>query len=393
MTLTHPSVTAAPLVVSLLTPPGRGALAVVGLAGESAAPTVDSLLVPSAGPPVSSRADGSICFGRWTGRSGGAGEDVVVVRRGPGLIEVHCHGGLAAPEAVIESLVAAGAGRLSWSEWLRAVEPDAIAAEARELLPLAGGPKAASILARQLAGRLHETLCRIEGLTCPAEVSAAVDRLLRAARVGMRLATPWRVVLAGDVNAGKSSLLNVLAGYARSIVSELPGTTRDLVEVRLVIEGWEMHLIDTAGLRDPDTACSAVEREGIARAVAARRSADLVVWVRPADAAPFAGPTRPGELVALSKTDLGMPTGRLPADAIPTSAVTGVGVAELAGRIAAALVPEERDEPTLLSGAVPFTARQVAMLTLLRDAAGGRPRAEAGAQALPPRPRTTGPAG
>ena len=363
--------------VSLLTPPGRGALAVVAVAGPAAGRIIDRLFTARSGRPVSSRRDGAICVGHWRSNGAGPGEELVVVRHRADLFEVHCHGGLAAPAAVIESLVALGAERLPWPEWLARNGASATAIEAREALCRAAGPKAARILARQLAGAFESEVERIERLnaTDDAAAAAAVARLMRAARVGLRLTRPWRVVLVGAVNAGKSSLANALAGHARCLVSPLPGTTRDLVTTRLVLEGWELDLVDTAGLRNvtaiggqADARLGDTERAGIARAEAARAEADLVLHVIPADAFTAERPTpQAGELVVMSKCDL-RPAAACPPWCLPTSATTGSGIDELAARIAAAVVPEERNEPDLLAGAVPFTDRQVAAVTRLRRA-------------------------
>jgi tRNA modification GTPase len=346
-------------VVALLTPPGRGALAVVGAAGAGAEALVDAVFVARGGRPVAGRADGAIAFGSW---GGAGGEDVVVVRHAAERLEVHCHGGLAAAAAIVASLVARGAREIDWRQWLAGCGRDAgaVAAEAREALPLAGGPKAARILCRQLAGTLDAEIARIERLVAVGEgdaASAAVARLLRAARVGLRLTRPWRVVVAGTVNAGKSSLVNALAGHARAIVSPIPGTTRDLVETRLVLDGWEIELIDTAGIRAAPA--GAVEAAGIARATAAAATADLVLRVVPADAAHACPAAGPQELVVLSKGDLAPSAQHGALGAIRTSAVTGAGIEELARCIVAAVVPEETAEPDLLAGAVPFTQRQI----------------------------------
>jgi tRNA modification GTPase len=349
--------------VALLTPPGRGALAVVGVAGSAALLAVARLFHPRGGVPLANRPDGAIAFGRWGDPE--RGEELVVVRRTPELLEVHCHGGFAASAAVIESLEAAGAVRQPWPEWLAAVGASEIEIEAREALAQVSGPKAARILARQLAGELGREFDRIETLRAAgqkAEADAAVARLERAARVGLRLTKPWRVVIAGPVNAGKSSLVNALAGHARSIVSAEPGTTRDLLETRIVLDGWEIDLIDTAGLRGADlAAASPTERAGIERALAAAAAADLVVNVM--DRMPDACATGHGSRVTvISKCDLA-PTGDVPlAGAIHTSTVTGEGIAELAAAIVRRLVPEEHEDPALLAGPVPFTERQKALL-------------------------------
>jgi tRNA modification GTPase len=283
-----------------------------------------------------------------------------VVRHSAERLEVHCHGGLAASEAVLESLQQSGAVRQPWQEWLAAGGASVIEVEAREALARVGGPKAAQILTRQLAGALDAELARIAALAAAGDVAtaeAARSRLRRAARVGLRLTRPWRVVLAGDVNAGKSSLVNAIAGHARSIVSAEPGTTRDVLETRLVLDGWEIDLIDTAGLRDDPA--GPTEAAGIAKARDAAATADLVVHVvdardgRQAEACP----TSP--MLVLSKCDLVSDDGDGPPRAIRTSAVTGLGIEALATAIVHRLVPEEHDEPDLLLGAVPFTQRQV----------------------------------
>jgi tRNA modification GTPase len=346
------------LRVALLTPPGRGALAVVGVAGSGALAAVATLFVPRGPALLADRPDGAVVFGRWGDPE--RGEELVVVRHSAERFEVHCHGGLAASEAVLASLEQSGAVRQPWQEWLAEGGASTIEVEAREALALVGGPKAAQILCRQLAGALDAELARIAALESSGDTSgaaAALDRLRRAARVGLRLTRPWRVVVAGDVNAGKSSLVNALAGHGRSIVSAEPGTTRDVLETRLVLEGWEIDLVDTAGLRDDPA--GPTEAAGIARARDAVATADLVVHVVDARDGRQAEACPPSSMLVLAKCDLASHDGDAPPDAIRTSAVTGFGIDVLAAAIIRRLVPEEHDEPDLLLGAVPFTQRQV----------------------------------
>jgi tRNA modification GTPase len=358
--------------VAVLTPPGRGALAVVGVTGVGAALLVDAVFAARGGRAVAGRADGAVAFGSW---GGVGGEEVVVVRHAADRVEVHCHGGLAAAAAIGASLVGRGAHEIDYRAWLSRSDHDAgtTAVEARTALPFAGGPKAARMLCRQLAGALDAEIARIERLVMAGETDVAriaVDRLVRASRVGLRLNRPWRVVVTGAVNTGKSSLVNALAGHARSIVSPVPGTTRDLVETRIALDGWEVDLIDTAGIREQPA--GAVEAAGIARATAATAAADLVLRVVPADAAPACPAAGPGELVVLSKGDLAPVARPDGADAIRTSAVSGAGIDKLACRIVAALVPEETVEPDLLTGAIPFTPRQIEVVRGLIPPATGR---------------------
>jgi hypothetical protein len=250
--------------------------------------------------------------------------------------------------------------RPAWPEWLRAGGTPEIEVEAREALAIAGGPKAARILSRQLAGGLDAEVVRAGGLIAEGGVDEArvvLDRLCRAARVGLRLTRPWRVVLAGSVNAGKSSLVNALAGHARSLVSPLPGTTRDVLETQLVLAGWSVVLVDTAGLRDAgDPASGATERAGIARALAATGAADLVIRVDDTGAEP---PPHDG-LDVLSKADA-LPLHPVPDGVLVTSSRTGAGLGALVAAVMAKLVPEA-DEPGLLDGAVPFLPRHLEAL-------------------------------
>jgi tRNA modification GTPase len=310
-------------------------------------------------------------FGRWTSAVDGPGEELVVVRRGAGTLEIHCHGGLAASEAVITGLEQLGAMRQAWPEWLRAAGTPEIETEAREALAIAGGPKAARILSRQLAGGLEAEFARLGMLLAEGRADEArvdLDRLGRAARVGLRLARPWRVVVTGSVNAGKSSLVNALAGHARSIVSPEPGTTRDLLETRIVLDGWEIVLVDTAGLREEggDDAAIGVEQAGIDRAIAAREEADLVLRVIDGRQVGMTGPAAMSnrELLVASKADLigGAVAAAETRGVVWTSATSGAGVAALATEIVRRLVPEEAQEPELLDGGVPFTERQVALV-------------------------------
>ena len=370
---------------ALLTPPGRGALAVVALAGRKADAVVDSLFAARGGVAIAARPDGALAFGTWRP----TGEEVIVVRHAGERLEIQCHGGIAAPAAVLASLEAAGARIVPWQEWLGDEGGDSCAAAALQHLPQAHGPKAARILARQAAGALDLEIGRVAGVMAGGDADAgtrAANRLRAAARVGLRLTCPWRIVLAGEVNAGKSSLMNALVGHGRSIVSPLEGTTRDIVTARTVLDGWEVEIVDVAGTRGDETAVSTIERAGIERALAERALADLVLRVIPADAAAGGGgPAAGHELLVLTKADLATEAtlaaatataAGAGAGAIVTSAVTGAGVDTLIAAIVERLVPEERLDPDLLAGAVPFTQRQLdAIETLV-----GPPRGGAGEQ-------------
>lgn len=343
---------------ALLTPPGRGALAVVGVAGADATALLDRLFRPHRMPP----AVGTAVVGRWVeAMPGTIGEEVVVTtdrQGGMAVHEIHCHGGEAAPGHLLAGLAAAGATVVDWREWLTRLGATAVEIEAREALCRVGGPKAAAILGRQLAGALDRALDDLRRCAeaDPAEAHRRAERLRAAAAIGLRFERPWRVVFAGPVNAGKSSLANALAGHERSLVSPEAGTTRDLLVARLVLHGWEVELVDTAGLRPAGAPTSATEAAGVAAAHGALSGADLVlrVHVARAPSPPRAGT---GEILVLSQADAGV--GEVPPGAVLTSAVTGAGIEELSAMIIDRLLPEERGDPALLAGPVPFTPRQI----------------------------------
>ena len=94
--------------------------------------------------------------------------------------------------------------------------------------------------------------------------------------MGRHLIEPWKVAIAGKPNAGKSTLMNSLAGFDRSVVSPVPGTTRDAVGVSLAFDGWPVSLIDTAGLRE---SADILEEEGVRRAKEALATSDLCLWI------------------------------------------------------------------------------------------------------------------
>lgn len=183
-------------------------------------------------------------------------------------------------------------------------------------------------------------------------------RLRESARHGQLLRDGLKVVLAGPPNAGKSSLLNALSRQPRAIVSAIPGTTRDVLEQWVEMDGLAVEIIDTAGLRD---AGDEIEAEGVRRALDAQRSADLVLLVvddaatPAADIAPLHERVAAGAPVCLvrNKIDVsGRAAGAAPGeDSVALSALSGAGLADLVAMIKARAGFRDSED----SG---FTARQ-----------------------------------
>ncbi|MFT3728569.1 MAG: tRNA uridine-5-carboxymethylaminomethyl(34) synthesis GTPase MnmE [Terricaulis sp.] len=178
-----------------------------------------------------------------------------------------------------------------------------------------------------------------------ASLAADMGRHLDDAHRGERIRDGYRIAIIGPPNAGKSSLLNALAQREAAIVSDIPGTTRDVVEVRLVLAGYPVWVADTAGLRE---AADAIEAEGVRRALARAEEADLRIGLTDGPTGVTAGLTgvlRDGDIVVRSKSDLGGLTGPTGGHTVAVSSKTGAGIAELeallAGRVTDALGREE----------------------------------------------------
>jgi len=246
-----PPPTAADCQVAILTPPGRGAVATISVTGPQATARVASLFRAAAGRPFGDFPCGRIGFGHWAA-SGAAGEEIVVCRRAADEVEIHCHGGRRAARTVVDSLVAGGAEEISWQDLASRQAVGRIEAEARVALAAARTERAAAILLDQLRGALRSSLTEAtrqirRGHT--AEAAAILRDMEEPAAVGLHLTEPWRVVLTGRPNVGKSSLINAILGFERCIVHTEPGTTRDVVTAHTALGGWPVELADTAGLR------------------------------------------------------------------------------------------------------------------------------------------------
>ena len=354
----------------MATPVGRGAIATVLIEGPGATGIVDHFFRNRRNLPLASIACDQIVFGCW--HSASSSEELVVCRRATDDLEIHCHGGRAAPEAVLRSLEDHGCQLLTWQEFLgtRRIE-----AEATEALSRSETERTAAILLQQHAGVLSRRLATVSQQLRDRQPDAALQRLnalLDSWPIGKHLTQPWQVVVAGAPNVGKSSLVNALLGFQRSIVSSQAGTTRDLVVADTAIDGWPIRLIDTAGLRPGPVG---VEEQGIALARQQLRSADLVLEIRDtsvetgASASDTSTSGWPGEspcvfaeqasvLTVWNKSDL-VGSNRATPTELSTSAVTGSGIGLLIDAIGQQLVPC----PPAESAPILFTPRQ-------RDAVG-----------------------
>ena len=351
-----------PTYLARLTPPGTAALATLALCGPAAWTMVRELVQPAL--PVEPELG---CF--WLRRLGDElGRNEVVLSceswtadrglwtanhndfvpqlpaHGPWStvhVEIHCHGGQQVLQWLEDIFVSRGAVVCSWQEFqLHAGCPD-WQVKALDLLTRAPTVRTAAILLDQYHGACQRVMAEIQAHRDQGR-EAGAQRLLDAlnARIplGRHLVEPWRIVIAGAVNAGKSSLVNALAGHTRTVVSPQPGTTRDVVTTRLALDGWPVEIADTAGWRQSD---DPLERAALDRGRVALEEADLVLWLLDGSAAPvYPNAVTPRVVFVINKTDLPSAWNHDEiAGALSVSAKTGAGVPELGHHLANLLVP------------------------------------------------------
>jgi tRNA modification GTPase len=298
-------------IFALASAPGRAGVAVIRVSGRGAGPALDQMAGSRPAPRLASlrilrhpetgeALDQGLLL--WFPAPGSfTGEDVV---------EFHVHGGRAVVQSVLSALAAMpdfrlaepgefarrafehGRLDLTQAEGLADLIDAETEAQRRQALRQAGGTLAA--LYDGWRGRLIEALALVEAaidFSDEADVGLAtfararegicdlndeIGRHLDDRRRGEILRDGFHVALVGRPNVGKSSLLNALARREAAIVSEEAGTTRDVIEVRLDLDGLPVIISDTAGIRD---ALGAVEKEGVRRALTRAELADLVIWV------------------------------------------------------------------------------------------------------------------
>ena len=301
--------------MALATPPGAGGIAVVRLSGAESYEICDRVFKPQNPEKSVKAAKGyTALFGHFMAGDRVLDEGVVLFFRAPhsytgeDAVELNCHGGMVIAQSLIEACIAAGAqpagpgeytkraflnGRISLTQ-AEAVM-DVIGAAGRQGAALAQQALSGALAAKiegwrsrlvALAGHLAawvdfpeedvpelepEALC--ENLT---RLSTEIEGLVKNYEAGAVLRQGVDTAIVGSPNVGKSTLLNLLAGFDRAIVTSVAGTTRDVVEQAVMLDGVRLNLFDTAGLRDTE---DIVEAEGIRRSRQKLAEAGLVLAV------------------------------------------------------------------------------------------------------------------
>lgn len=293
---------------------------------------------------------------------------LAVFMRGPAsytgedTLEISLHGGRVITELALRAIMSAGARLAEPGEFTRrafeAGKLDLTRAEAVADLIDAESEAQHQQALKQMDGALEKLYAGWRGdlTTCLALLEASIDfpdeedapervdapvrqtlarldqdlkHALDQGNITERIRDGFKIAILGKPNAGKSTLLNQISKREAAIVTDIPGTTRDVVEVRLTMGGYLVWLSDTAGLRETS---DIVEAEGVRRAMRAADEADLRIWVYDAREDFESDGVRPGDLIVANKSDL-VPPDHVSRETLKIAAKTGEGVSELEAEI------------------------------------------------------------
>jgi len=298
-------------IAAVATPPGEGGVAIIRISGKKALELGDKVF----SGPVFSYHTHTVHYGQILNEAGERVDDVLLLLMlgkrsytGEDTVEIHCHGGSLITRRVLEVVLKAGAraarpGEFTFKAFMNG-RLDLVQAEAVQELISAKNEHALDAAENQLQGRLsgkitsyQQELTQIaaileawvdfpeEGLEFASmeqlcedleRVRQNMEKLVETFHDGKILSDGIAMCLVGCPNVGKSSLMNTLLEKNRAIVSHIPGTTRDVLEDHMRLNGLNFRLVDTAGIRD---AAEVIELEGIRRTREAMHVADLILLV------------------------------------------------------------------------------------------------------------------
>ncbi len=352
-------------IVSIATPPGRGGVGIVRVSGELASSIAEAIL---GSLPEPRRAT----LSTFVDAEGQAIDEGLAIYfpepesfTGEDVLELHGHGGPVILALIVDRAIALGARRAEPGEFSKRAflneKLDLTQAEAIADLIESGTEQAARAAVRALSGafsaQVHELVGKLTEIRIYVEATidfpeeeidfladeALMQRLdglsrdfadlLANAAVGRVLRDGYPIVLVGQPNAGKSSLMNRLSGEDTAIVTEIAGTTRDVLRERIDIDGLAVELVDTAGLREKP---GVIEMERNRRAKDAMANADAVLWVQDANEAGAERPELPDGvpvLIVRNKIDVAESRDDYDDHTIEISAKTGEGIDALRNRI------------------------------------------------------------
>ena len=302
------------IICAVSTPPGMGAIAVIRLSGEGSIAVTDTLFVSPSGKKLAGAKANTVLFGQIVFNNEVTDEVLVTVFRAPHSftgeesVEISCHGSVYIQQKIVEALIARGVRLAQPGEFTRRAfgngKFDLSQAEAVADLIASASQASHRVAMNQMrggfAGKLAElrdkllqfvSLVELE-LDFPEEdvefanrqklyelteeIEREIDKLARSFQLGNAIKNGIPVAIIGETNAGKSTLLNTLLNEEKAIVSDIHGTTRDVIEDTVNISGVSFRFIDTAGIRHTtDT----IETMGIERTFQKIGQASIVLWM------------------------------------------------------------------------------------------------------------------
>ena len=324
-------------------------MATTALWGDGAADVLNSCFQPKGKTTPSTMDLSAILFGRLIDPEAPeeTGEDVVVARTDETGFVIHGHGGAAAIARTARILSQLGAEESDVDHWR--IHQNVSEENRKILSTLEQAPtyRTASILLDQFNGagrRTQERIAQLHADGKEVQAQALEKRFYETKTIARHLLVPWRVVFIGRPNVGKSSLLNAILGFQRSIVNAQQGTTRDLVQAQTTIDGWLFEFVDAAGIRETT---DELELEGVNRAKSAISEADLVMRLfDDADSMTTIERARTKEsfridvptIDVMNKCDLASAS-QTDQSVLRVSAVDGSGIEELLQTIVQTLIP------------------------------------------------------
>lgn len=299
-------------IAALSTPAGSGGIGIVRISGPDAVAVADRLFVPAKGKPLGERKSHTVSYGKIVYEGRVCDEVLVSIMRAPNtytredIAEINCHGGIRSVTAVLEAVLRSGARLAEPGEFTKRAflngRIDLTQAEAVADIISAKTDKSREAALKRLDGSLcakiralrekillmlanieaaidypehdDETMTYESVANGSRELMSELDRLIAGADTGRIYKEGIKTVILGKPNVGKSSLLNAAVDEERAIVTDIPGTTRDVLEELININGIPLRLTDTAGIRDTD---NPIEKIGVEKSRSLADEADLVL--------------------------------------------------------------------------------------------------------------------